>query len=377
MLPTLINVTKRKQIDLGDRPRILITRLSAIGDCILTMPLVTELKKTWPNSEITWIVDCAASSLLHHHPHVDHVIRLKKGFLLRAKELWQLRNDLKQTKFDLAIDPQGLFKSGLLTWLSGAPRRFGFNKCQSREGAANFYTDRRHPLTEHIVERHLELLEMCNIEMPTANCTGDLLVDFGWNDALIDAAEVTAELRRMKLTEKKYVAINPGAGWESKCWPVDRYAVLADQLFARTGLRSLVLWGNPRELDLAKTIVALAPESTVLAPETDLIVLSQLLHRAAIFIGSDTGPMHLAAAVGTSCIAMFGTSLAHRSGPYGRQHCSIQKRYDSGSSRYRRSTTNAAMRAIQVAEVLQACLTKLCERGIWSQPETYSIRRVA
>jgi heptosyltransferase I len=362
VLPTLIDPRKPAPLDLGSQPQILIARLSAIGDCILTWPLVTHLKKLLPTSRITWVTDCAASILLEQHPCVDEVIRLRKGFLLRPLQLWSLRNQLHARRFDIAIDPQGLAKSAILSRLSGAKLRLGFHKCQTREGASLFYNMHRHGLAQHLAERQLELLEACNFEMPPMDAQGHFVVDFGWDDSRLDSGKIDVEMRSMGLQNRQFALINPGAGWESKRWQMDRYAVVADRLQAATGLNSLILWGNDQELEFAKTIVTLAPKSCQLAPKTDLLSLAQWSYRAKLFIGSDTGPLHLAAAVGTPCVGMYGTSLPQRCGPYGPQHIAIQKRYDGGSARYRRSTTNAAMRAIEVDDVLQACL-KIANRN--------------
>lgn len=359
VFPTLIDEQKPAPIDLGPNPRILIARLSAIGDCILSWPMLSLMKETWPTAKITWLVDCAAEQLLKRHPLVDEVIRIPKNILLKPSQLLRTRKLLRSKKFDLAIDPQGLAKSGVLTWLSGAKHRLGFDRCQAREGAWLFYTMRRHPLSQHILEKQIELLEMCNIEPPRSRCGAFLDIDNGWNDNLIDSQFVEQQMKQLGLSEREFVMMNPGAGWESKRWPLERFAVLADQLYDTTGLKSLITWGNPREHDLARTVMALAPKSCILARDMDLVQLAQWSHRAALFVGSDTGPMHLAAAVGTCCVALFGTSLPQRSGPYGPEHIAVQKRYDAGTSRYRRKTTNSAMKAIEVEDVLQACLSIL------------------
>ena len=343
MQPSILDTSHVGRCKLGEAPRILLVRLSAIGDCILTLPLATTLKRACPDAHLTWIVDCAASQILHRHPSIDQVVRVRKGFLKRPRELFQLRKSLRAHQFDYAIDPQGLFKSGAISWLSGAPQRIGFDSCGTRECASWFYTERRHPLGEHLVDRQLELLETFGIDVASASGGSQPRIDFGWGDVWDDSVGFEGES-----IVAPFVALNPGAGWESKRWPVDRYAALADRIFSQIGLQSLVFWGNQREYQLAKTITMLAPASTRLAPPTDLLDLARWLSRATAFVGSDTGPMHLAASLGTPTIAMFGTSLASRSGPYGTPHRSLQKRYDGGSARYRRNTTNAAMQAICV-----------------------------
>jgi ADP-heptose:LPS heptosyltransferase len=177
--------------------------------------------------------------------------------------------------------------------------------------------------------------------------------------------EVTSVLTSLKLISNGYAVINPGASWASKRWPTERYIKVAKTLSDETGLRSLVVWGNADERLLAQAIVDAAPSATCLAPDTSLVILAGILKRSRMYIGSDTGPMHIAAAVGTPCVAMFGTTRAEYCGPYGEMHRVLQNRYDAGSSTYRRSTTNAAMLEITTEMVIEQCLhVAACQRPL-------------
>ncbi|MDZ4852230.1 MAG: glycosyltransferase family 9 protein [Pirellulaceae bacterium] len=330
------------------KPNLLITRLSAIGDCMETLPLAVALKEHWPQSKLTWIVDCGVDSLLKHHPAIDQVIRIRKGFLSRPREIIGLRQQLRSLKIDISIDPQGLFKSGVIGWLSGAKHRIGFAKGQAREQAWRLYHEAVSPSSTHLVDRQLELLQPLGIFSPH--------VRFGWNEPRSIGLEVEKILCELNLFVQGFAIINPGASWASKRWPVDRYSTLAKKLYETTGLRSLVVWGNQDERMLAETIVSATPRATCLAPDTSLMTLSGLLKRSRMYIGSDTGPMHMAVAVGTPCVAMFGTTRAEYCGPYGSMHRPLQCRYDAGDSKYRRHTTNDAMQEIQVSDVIERCL---------------------
>lgn len=329
-------------------PNILITRLSAIGDCMETLPLAMAIKERWSDSKLTWIVDCGVDSLLKHHPAIDQVIRLRKGFLSRPRELWQLRKQLRSLLIDISIDPQGLIKSGILGWLAGAKRRIGFASGQAREHAWRFYHEAISPRSTHLVDRQLELLEPLGIHSNR--------VEFGWSEPESIRVEVEQVLGHLMLHGEEFAVINPGASWASKRWPTDRYSEVAKRLYELTGLRSLVVWGSPDERLLATTIVESTPMATCLAPNTTLMLLSGLLKRSRMYIGSDTGPMHMAVAVGTPCVAMFGTSRSEYCGPYGSIHRPLQRRYDAGSSTYRRHTTNDAMLEISADDVILQCL---------------------
>jgi len=332
----------------NDNPqRILISRLSAIGDCVETMPLACALKHEWPDCEITWLVDCAAEQLLKIHPAVDHVIRVRKGFLKKPASILKLRRQLRECNFDLAIDPQGLLKSALVGWLSGAKRRIGFNDSQARERAWWFYTDRVTATRKHLVDRHLQLLEPLGIANPR--------VEFGLPVAESDANWCADYLRSQHLTVFEFVIVNPGAGWPSKLWPADRFGCVAQELWSRYQIRTLSVWSGDEEYKMAQEITRHCP-SAVIAPNTSLTQLAALLASCRFVVASDTGPMHMAVALGTTCVALFSVTDPSHCGPYGSQHKVIQKvKMPDMTSRERRNCNNAAMCEIQVDDVMAAC----------------------
>ncbi len=312
-------------------PRILITRLSAIGDCLQTLPLAAALKSHWPECDITWLVDCGAESILKAQTNIDRVIRVRKGFLKRPSEMWSLTRELRRSAFDIAIDPQGLMKSSLTARLSGAKHRIGFAAGQAREQAWRLYHDCVEPFSTHLVDRHLELLKPLGIASEQ--------VEFGWTEPDDIAEQADFIAKDLGWPKDSWFVVNPGAGWASRRWSLERFQGLIQQIHERYGYRCLVVWGDKAESQMANEIVSANREITKLAPPTSLMLLSGLIKRSRFFVGSDTGPMHLASAVGTPCIAMFGTTRAEYSGPYGTIHQRLQKRFDAGSSAYRRSTT--------------------------------------
>ncbi|MFO0868989.1 MAG: lipopolysaccharide heptosyltransferase II [Pirellulales bacterium] len=333
-------------MSLSAEPQVLIVRLSAIGDCLLTLPLANAIKERYPRSRITWVVEKAAAPLLQNHPAIDRLIELPRGWLRSPSEVWRLRRQLQQESYEIAFDPQSLSKSAVVAWLAGAPRRVGFARPQGRELAPLLNNVNVEPTSDHLVDRQLELLHAVSIRWPE--------VRFQIPNSVAARQWVSLWLDPLPLSQG-FVALNPGATWESKRWPTERYGQLAHRLAEQTGLRSLVVWGGRREREWAEHVVAQSAGQATLAPATSLPELAAILRRARLFIGSDTGPLHLAAAVGTPCVGMYGTTRPEHCGPYGTQHRALQVYYQAGTSRQRRQAPNTAMREITVEMVLDAC----------------------
>jgi ADP-heptose:LPS heptosyltransferase len=196
-----------------------------------------------------------------------------------------------------------------------------------------------------MIDRYLELLSPLGVRRPPLR--------FGLQvPAEIDAW--AAELTARPPLAGDYVVLNPGAGWDSRLWPTERYVEVARQL-GQWGLGSLVTWGGKRERGWAEEIVAGAGPAAVLAPPTTLIELTAVARRARLLVASDTGPLHLAAAVGTPCVGLFGTTRREETGPLGSQHELLQSAYDSSDDRKRPGADNWAMRRIGAAMVINAC----------------------
>jgi lipopolysaccharide heptosyltransferase I len=327
-------------------PRILICRLSAIGDCILTMPLASALRRRFPDAFIAWAVQGASAPLVEEHPAVDLAMRISKQELRLPLGLWRLRRRLRSQRFDLAIDPQGLTKSAVVSWLSGAPRRIGFARPVGREISPWLQTDVVQSRQPHVVDRYLELLAPLGIE------PGKPEFRFPVSPA---ARRKLAHFLNQPVLQQSFSVVNPGAGWDSKLWPAERYADAAEHLANRHRLTTVVVWAGDRERAWGEEIVARANGHALLAPKTSLLELGELLRSARLFIGSDTGPLHMATAVGISCVGIYGPTRPEECGPYGSGHKAVQAFYQSGSARQRRSAGNNAMRAVSVADVCSAC----------------------
>jgi len=327
-------------------PRILICRLSAIGDCILTMPLASALREQFPESFIAWAIQGASAPMVEQHPAVNLAVRISKADLRSLTGLWRLRQRLKELRFDLAIDPQGLTKSSLVSWLSGAPRRIGFARPVGREISPWLQTELVDSQRPHVVERYLELLGPLGCLAPEAK----------FQFPIVPAAtEKLAPFLAQPQLKNGFAVVNPGAGWDSKLWPAERYAEVADFLASKRGLPTVIVWAGDREKGWAEEIQFRASSRPLLAPPTSLLELGALLRHARLFVGSDTGPLHMAAAVGAPCVGIYGPTRPEECGPYGPGHRAVQAFYQSGSARERRTAGNNAMRAVSASDVCAAC----------------------
>jgi lipopolysaccharide heptosyltransferase I len=342
----------------GSLLRVLITRLSAVGDCIHTMPLAAAIRARYPRAMIAWCVESGAAPLVKAHPAVNRTVVLKKGWLKSPVAVAQARQQLRALRCDTVIDPQSLSKSAFAGWLSGARTRIGFAPPQGREAAPWLHNVRIDRSATHVVDSYLELLQPLEIAKPAAK--------FGIR---VDDETMSSVDKFVFHTSLQggYAVINPGAGWDSKVWLNDCYAAVAKHLGHSARLKMVVVWAGERERQWAEEIVAKSGGHAVLAPKTSLLELAGLVKSARFFIGSDTGPMHLAASFGVPCIAMFGPTTPEECGPYGDGHITLQKVHHQGTCTERRGADNSAMCAIQAADVCDAC-DQLLQRLQRQQP---------
>ncbi len=333
-------------MELSDRPRILICRMSAIGDTILTLPLLCAIRDRFPGAHISWVVEKRAAPVVAGHQDLDQLIVLERLWFRSPSKLLDARRQLQDAGPKISIDPQSNFKTSLAAWLSGAKTRIGFGGRHAREFSSLLNNQRVRPAATHLVDRSLELLRPLGIDRPPVRFRLPIPGD---------AREAVGKFIRDAQLGGGYVVINPGAGWDSRLWPASRYAEVSKHLAGEFGMTSVVAWAGQRELAWAEQIVAGADGHALLAPRTDLMELAALMESAALYIGSDTGPMHMAVAVDTPVVCLHGTTCPAESGPYGPGHIAIQERYDGGSSRQRRKAGNEAMRLITVERVVEAC----------------------
>lgn len=333
---------------------IVIVKLSAIGDVLHGVPTAVALKRAFPAAQIGWVVEGRSAELLAGHPAVDHLFRLPRGWLKSFSAVRTLRRQLLDFRPDVAIDLQGLLKSALPTWLSGAPMRIGHSPPESREHAWWAYTHPVKARATHVVERNCQLLTPLDVPVSAAS--------FDMPRWPVSRARVHNWLSSLRLPSAP-VILNPGAGWDSKIWPLERFAEVACAIHRQHGRRCIVVWGGDRERKMAEQITALADGNLAgavsMAPQTSLQDLGELCRVARLFISSDTGPLHIAASVGTPCVGLFGPVPADRNGPYAEALCATMHRVVQPPAALRpawkdRKTDTRAMAAIEAQWVVAA-----------------------
>jgi lipopolysaccharide heptosyltransferase I len=329
----------------GQQSRVLIARLSHIGDCVLTLPMLTALRRAMPSAFIAWAVEAPSHQLLSLHRDIDELVLIPRGWMTSPRKWRSIRNELKRHRFDIAIDPQGITKSAVLGWLSGAKRRIGVTGRWGRELSVYLNNEKIEPIREHVCDRSLELLGLLGIQE---------------REAVFNLPVCSDSLAKMKqfvqsrCSSQRFALVNPGASWPSKRWETERFAAVAQYLDETHTLKSIVTWAGQEEQDMARTIVSVAPKAAIMAPKTSLRELAALSCLSEFFVGCDTGPLHIAAAMGCRCLGLYGTTRPTESGAYGLQHIAVQKWFQSGTSRERRGADNQAMRDIQVDDVCRA-----------------------
>jgi heptosyltransferase-1 len=296
---------------------------------------------------IGWVCEGRTADCLEGHRAIDHLVRAPRGWLKSPRAVLGLRRQLRGLQFDLAVDLQCLTKSAIAAWLSGAARRIGKSGEHGRELSKWFHNELVDVGGQHVIDHYLELLRPLGLNSPK--------VRFDLPERAEDARMAESVLHSRGLHYGRFVLLNPGAGWPSKIWPPERYGEVARRIAADFRLPSLAVWGVPSEQPLAEEIVSASRGAAALAPATTVAELASLCRRAALFLGSDTGPMHLSVAVGTPTISLHGPSRAQWCGAYGPQNIRLQARYEDGSSQQRRKASDSAMREISADMAYAAC----------------------
>jgi lipopolysaccharide heptosyltransferase I len=289
-------------------PRILVIRLSALGDVVHALPMLDALRRAAPDAHIGWLVEEKAASLLAGHPQIDRLWiapRAQMAGLLRSGraiaalgEFARFVSDLRAARYELAIDAHGNARSSLLALCSGAPRRIGFAHGHAKEGAGWLYTDRVKPAHRLKVQRALDLLPPLGIDPRGARAVL----------GIPDASREWARAQVAALGGRPVVALHPGVSDAGaiKQWDPERFGATAARLARERSARCLVTWG-PGERELALRVVAAAHGCALLGPETGSILdLAALYQACDLVIGADTGPLHLAAALGVPVVGLYG-----------------------------------------------------------------------
>ncbi|MEX2262481.1 MAG: glycosyltransferase family 9 protein [Bryobacteraceae bacterium] len=313
--------------------RILVVRLGSMGDIIHTLPAVATLKHSFPGCRLSWVVEPQWSELLEGNPFIDRLVALNRCSVAGWRESWR---ELRREQYDFGVDFQGLIKSALAATIARPERIFGFHYSQVREKlAALFYSTQERARAVHVVERNLMLAA-------AAGAT-----------SLLRAFPLPEGRPSAPLPDRRFVLASPFAGWGAKQWPLEHYATLAKRLNRECGM-PLVLNGPPGK----------RPELAAI-PGVDIHIsgLSGLIdatRRATAIIGVDSGPLHLAAALGCRGVAIFGPTDPARNGPFGGDFTVL--RSPRAVTTYQRVAENAWMREISPDMVFAALADRLARR---------------
>ncbi len=328
-------------------PRFLVVRLGSLGDIIHTFPAVAALRESFPHASIVWLTHPRWSFLVQTSNLASEV------WTVETRTLSSLRNAvrrLRQNSWSAAIDYQGLWKSAMLPFFGGVTRRIGFSSAIIREfGVPILYTEQVKTSKAHVAEQNGDLSLHAGAQRRTAPVNLQIPER--------DHASVCSFLRAQRL--ERYVVLSPGGGWRSKCWPAERFGALSHKLGESLGLRCVVNAG-PGDNDLAAVLVGSSGGAEPFVYGGNLGELMALLKGAACVVGGDTGPVHLAAALDTPVVALFGPTDPARNGPYSNGATSSERKNivlrASGvrTTHARDLQTHPSMLAITVDQVFDA-----------------------
>jgi lipopolysaccharide heptosyltransferase I len=310
--------------------RFLVVRLGSLGDIVHTFPAVAALRESFPGSEIVWLTHARYKLLVQTCGLVSKIWTTDTR---AASSLVKTIREIRAASFDTAIDYQGLWKSASLPFLAGVKRRIGFSPESVREfGVPLLYTDRVRATSAHVADQNGELSKRAGSQNPAAN--------FNLDPTPLQHEELSKVLPAEVM--KNYVVLSPGGGWRSKCWPPERFGALCEKIFQSLSLRCVTNYG-PGEEDLASKVRAASGDADPVLFNGELGALMSLLREAVCVVGGDTGPLHLAVALGTSVVALFGPTNPARNGPYRTASTSL-----SAQSSDRRDRGDIVLRAANV-----------------------------
>jgi lipopolysaccharide heptosyltransferase I len=344
-----------------DQKKILILRLSAVGDVIRTLPAVKAIKTHSPSASITWMVEEPSKALIEGQPEIDEVIlfprqrwsegiRSLQGGWRTIGEIRSFVQSLREKRFDLALDFHGILKTGLLSLLSGSPRRVGFERRSSKEGNFLFSNIKVRLPNKRIsrFERNFHLLKGMGLEVQSK--------DYSLYIPAEDQKYVKTFLSQIFPPLKSpSIAIHPGTSPKTvyKRWMPDQYAQLADRLVRELKATVLFTWG-PGELDLVKGIQKGMKESSILGPHTSsLTQLGEVYRHCDLYIGGDTGPMHIASLMGTPVVVIYGPTDPVLNEPFG-SHKKVIKNVGCNPCRDRSCKRLKCLEEITVDDVIKA-----------------------
>jgi lipopolysaccharide heptosyltransferase I len=340
--------------------KILIVKLSSIGDVIHALPALAAIRANLPDAEISWVVESRSAGVLRGNRSIDHLIEVDTRSLRGGKvieeillEIGRQVKTLRKFSFDIALDFQGLLKSAVIAKLSKAPARFGFSKESLREPASRFlYTDTvRIEPDAHVIRQNLALVRgALNIPVPQT--------DFEFPIFTSDEDKAEAE-RIIAGAGENFAILNPAGGWVTKLWHAEKFGQLADRLWEECGLVSVIATG-PGETTLAEKVLQNSRSGKAFLTEPSLKGFYELARRAKVYVGGDTGPTHLAVAAGAPIAGIFGPTEWWRNGsPTENDICVRRTDIACRIDCHRRTCSNWICMDIDVETVFQAVKQRL------------------
>jgi len=297
--------------------KILIIRLSSIGDVLLTTPTIKILRNKFPKASISFLVENKSAGIIKSNPYLDEVIVFskkemkqisrKQGKLSAFKYIINFIHKLKNKDFDLVIDLHSVFRSGIFSFFTFADFRIGIKK----QLISLLYTEKIEPSPEaHVVDEYLSTLKILDIDYQETR------KDFTINIPLSTKLKVNELINTKKIEKKKKIAIVPSTSKEKKDWNENKFAVIADWLIEKKDV-SVFLLGSPSEKEKCiKIKEIMKKDPIILAGETDLIELAEVIHRMDLLITGDTAPLHIAMALNIKLLGLYGPTSPKRYGPY-------------------------------------------------------------
>lgn len=335
--------------------RILMVRLSSIGDLVHTLPALSALRHRFPDATIDWLVETRHRDVLLSNPDVNDLVevdtfRWRKRLFLPStwKEIAASVREIRKRDYDVVLDLQGTIKSSVAARLARSARHVGFATGALKEKAASLLYSERVGVNgdaHHIIDRHLRLLSA--LEIDTDARSFPIVVD----DAMDRAAAAVIE----SFGWTDYAVLNPGASWVTKRWDPEKFGALALAISKEHGLPSLIIWG-PGEEDAARRIVDASDGAAKLAPPTGVRDVIPYIRRARLFVSGDTGPMHIASALAVPVVGIFGPTDPARNGPFGAGDEVVWKNVPCGPCYKHRCPGygTVCMTSIEVSDVLEA-----------------------
>jgi predicted lipopolysaccharide heptosyltransferase III len=344
-------------LDLAKVRQILLIKLRYIGDVLLCTPVIESLKKSLPEASVTMLVNAGTEEILSHNPYLDDVAVVSQN--KNWRDQIDLIHRLRSKHFDLALDLTDGDRSAILSFLSKASYRVGFNNENRWRGILYHQVVKADRQGMHAVDYHLEMVQAigCKVEHH-----GPRLYPSDQDRLVIDRVLLEKGL----LINSPFIIFHPGARWWLKSWPLERFIDLAKRMHESLDY-SVVVVGGKKDVKAAGEIVsACGSLAKTLAGQLSVLQLALLAQRAALFVGNDAGPMHIAATMGVPVIALFGPTDPQVWGPWGKGHEVVWKRMDCSPcwrSDCQRGELNC-MRQITVDEVWDAVTRILKKRAI-------------